>query len=195
MNKKIIFGIVCLGVIIVLMIIFFMKPQLNDVSNDSSKKIQIKETTKEPVELALELKDLPEGYFIAEKSERLKSDISERGLSLGWIKGYQVKFRKGESLFDFTNIVQWISFYPLENISKNLEFEPEPIEGWSFEKMPELKIGDASRSYRWTDLEYGDIEYEIEFIKKNVYVRISMFGSSTDYELLKDLTKKIEEKI
>ena len=78
-------------------------------------------TMEEPSELVLQFPDFPSNYTLKERTERVKSDISEEGLDLGWKKGYYVRYaRIGDSLFDVTVIEQSVSLHPIENISKIL---------------------------------------------------------------------------
>ena len=41
--------------------------------------------------MALQLSDLPEGYEIQERSERVASDVRQEGLDQGWKRGYVVE--------------------------------------------------------------------------------------------------------
>lgn len=156
-------------------------------------------TTKEPSELALQLSDFPSNYTIKERTERVKSDIIEKGLNLGWKKGYYVRYaRIGDILFDVTIVEQSISIYPLENISKILFVSHESTENRTYEELSKPNIGDDSKAYRVTVKdEFGteDRYYMIEFIKLDVYESFYIGGTTTDYELLKDLAKKAESKI
>jgi len=182
-NKTIIFG-VTLSIILVIIIAGFF------LFNPSKKT-----TSSSPLEIALTLSDLPVGYSIQERSERLKSDVSEDALNRGWQSGYYTRYFRGENLADFTKIEQYVSVYPLENITLLLQKDITVSEEETLEKMPSQNMGDGSKSYRVTNNEFGNTWYSFEFIKKDVYVRLDMFGTATDYELLKSLAKKIENKI
>lgn len=156
-------------------------------------------TTKEPSELVLQLSDFPSNYTLKERTERLKSDVIEEGLDLGWKKGYYVRYaRIGDSLFDITVIEQYTSVYPIENISKFFVTPRESTENTIWEEFSKPNIGDDSKAYRVTVKdEFGteDRYYIIQFIKLDVYEAFYMSGTTTDYELLKDLAKKAESKI
>lgn len=157
-------------------------------------------TTKEPFELVLQLSDFPSNYTIIDRTERVKSDVSEEGLNLGWKKGYHVAYvRIGDILFDVTRIEQSISIYPIENISNVLTLPYESTENRTIDEYSKPNIGDDSRAFRITvKNELSDDEeryYMIEFIKLDVYESFYMGGTSTDYELLKDLAQKAESKI
>jgi len=155
--------------------------------------------TKEPSELVLQLSDFPSNYTIKERTERVKSDISEEGLDLGWKKGYYVRYvRIGDNLFDATVIQQAISVHPLENISKVLTRPRESTGNMTYEELSKPNIGDDSKAYRVTAKdEFGteDRYYIIEFIKLDVYESFYISGTSIDYELLKDLAREAESKI
>ena len=167
----------------------------DSISNIQNIFTQPQTVSKEPSELTLQLSDLPTGYQIKVREDRLKSDVKESSISLGWQKGYHISFIKGEGL-QISTIEQWVSIYPLENISKMVSPEDfVPKEGWTMDEMPNLNIGDKSYVVRYKENEFGFTNYDIGFIKKNVYVRLVMYGSITDYELFKELAKKAADKI
>jgi len=90
-----------------------------------------------------------------------------------------------------------ISIYPIENISKVLTLPRESNENITFDELSKPNIEDNSRAFRITAKdEFGTEQryYQIEFIKMDVYESLYMSGTTTDYELLKDLSKKSEEK-
>lgn len=171
------------------------------VEEDTPSKIapSPKLTMEEPSELVLQLSDFPSNYTLKERTERVKSDISKEGLDFGWKKGYYVRYaRIGDSLFDVTVIEQSVSVYPIENISKIFATPHESTENMTWEEFSKPNIGDDSKAYRITVKdEFGteDRYYMIEFIKLDVYESFYMSGTTTDYELLKDLARKAESKI
>lgn len=158
-----------------------------------------KTTTMQASELILDLSDFPGNYSFKERSPRLKSDVSEEGIKLGWKGGYYVRYaRIGENIFDVTVIEQLISLYPIENITKVLESPRESTENLTFEEIPCSGIGNKCKSWRITitdEFETQERYYEIQFIKMDVYEDFYMSGTSTDYELLVNLVKKAEAKI
>ena len=195
MDRKVIIGV---GVVIAILIagyfVFFnqssstilpSKPQTygGDISN-----------------LVFSLEELPEGYKIADRTPRTRSDIGEEPLGWGWSEGYYIKYLKGteESIFDISRIEISNSRYPLENISKTLEgvdYGDYEVEGYTIDALPIPNIGENSKATRFTDSEFGFREYRIEFYKKDIYVKIVSGGATTDYEILKELAQKIEKKI
>jgi len=157
-------------------------------------------STLEPSELALQPSDFSSDYTIKERTERVKSDIFQEAVNLGWKSGYYVRYaRIGDGLFDITVIDQAISIYPLENISRISTIVPyESNENITFDELSKPNIGDDSRAFRITTKDEFGTEnryYQIEFRKMDVYETLCMYGSTTDYELLKELAKKAVAKI
>ena len=156
-------------------------------------------TTMQVSELILDLSDFPGNYSIKERNPRLKSDVNEEGIELGWKGGYYGRYaRIGENIFDVTLIEQHISLYPIENITKVPMLPRESTENITFEEIPCSGIGDKCISGRMTITdEFGREErvYMIEFVKMDVYELFYIIGTSTDYELLVNLAKKAEAKI
>ncbi len=158
-----------------------------------------KETTKQPIDLVLTLSELTGNYTVVERSPRLRSDILEGSLAWGWKEGYYIRFvRFGENPFSSTILEQWISIYPIENVTKNIESGLKSDENTTYEELPTPNIGDQSRAWRGTTTdEFGNQQrfYTIEFIKMNVYERLDMSGVITDFEELKALATKVAAKI
>ncbi|MBU4075927.1 MAG: hypothetical protein KKI06_04365 [Euryarchaeota archaeon] len=150
----------------------------------------------EPSSLILQLSDLPSNFSIKERTERVSSDVSENARNLSWKKGYYVRFAKGETLLDITVIEHTISIYPIDNISKVLDIPMESNEDVTFDELSNPNIGDKSRAFRVTEKSGLETRYNfIQFNKMDVHETLYMRGTSTDYELLKDLAKKAEAKI
>lgn len=164
--------------------------------------IQLPQEAKKPTivelqDLALTLSDLPNNFTLYERVERPKVDISQEAIVLGWKTGYSLIYTKDETS---SFILQWISIYPAENISKVIALPKNrsQFEGIIFDELSKPDIGDDSKAYRVTMTGgwFGNTTgYQIEFIKNNVYETIRMSGGVIDYELLKDLAKKAEAKI
>ena len=193
MEKKKQSYLIIVGVIVILIVggyfIFLSK------SSDSSVIPKIKESSKDVSELVLDLSDLPEDYKIIVKGPRTKSDISESGLNLGWKEGYRIAFATGEgTIFDFTTISQAVSKYPIENISLVLDdlFLYYEEKGYVIEELPNPYIGDKSIASKLTEEDFGIGTYQIEFVKKDIYMSFKTRGN---YELLEELAKKAEAKI
>ena len=155
-------------------------------------------STLELSELAIQVSDLPSNFTIKERSERVRSDLGQEAIDLGWKKGYYARYVKiGDNIFDVTIIEQIISVYPLENISKTLTLPRESGENITYDELSKPNIGENSRAFRITIKENSEEKrfYKIEFSKMDVYEAILMSGTTTDYELLKELAKKAEIKI
>ena len=60
----------------------------------STPTSEIKLSTIEPSEMALQLSDVPDGFKIIERSEMTNSDVSYFGIDNGWKKGYFVRFER-----------------------------------------------------------------------------------------------------
>lgn len=197
MNKNITIGIIVIATLLLVggYFIFFNQEQENNIQEGQQNAPAIKPTTKDISQLLLSETDLPSGYKVADRAPRVKSDVSEFGQNLGWIEGYRIRFIKGETIFDSTGIEQSISKYPIENITQLVRDKTDASEGWIAENLPDPKIGDKSRAISYKNIEFGNREYTIEFIKKDVYMSITISGIATDYELLKEITKKMASKI
>jgi hypothetical protein len=170
--------------------------QTATTSETNKEQPKIKLSSLEPSDLILQLSDLPSNFTIKERTERVRSDLDEDAKNLGWKKGYYVRFAKGETLLDITVINHAISIYPIDNISKVLDIPRKSDENVTFDELSNPNIGDKSKAFRVTEKTGLETRsYLIEFNKMDVYEYIYMSGTSTDYELLKDLAKKAEAKI
>jgi hypothetical protein len=156
----------------------------------------------QPGDMALQLSDMPSDYLLKDRTVIAYSEVSPLAHDLGWRQGYTVMFyRVNREKDDMTGIRQSISVYPPENIGKVYDLETEGIiSGLSSStryEIPFPKIGDQSIAYRETRV--GDpldfAVYTIIFSKKNVFETITMGGTSTDYETLKDVVRKAADKI
>ena len=195
MNKTTLITVI---VVIVLMVVggYFFLSQSNQQNDKKMLDIFSSKTSSiETSQLVLDVADLPVGFQIAERTPRLRSDVSADGLNMGWKEGYSVRYNKeGEGLLDISAISLSISRYPSENISKVLDYVSE-VKGHTVEELPNPQIGDNSQAIRYTEEEFGLRSYEIEFTKKDIYISLKMQGTTTDYELLKKLAVKVSSKI
>ena len=153
-------------------------------------------------EMALQLTDLPSDYLLRDRSVMTAPEVSQLTRDLGWQQGYFVTFdRTGRTRSDHTRIRQSISVFPVENMKRVFSLEKVAIEGTesmmsSPYEVPFPSVGDRSLAYRMTDTpEAGQVTYTVIFTKKNVYERITMAGTSTDYETLKDIVQKAAAKV
>ncbi len=163
---------------------------------------------KEPSQMVLEVSDLPDKNWTVEKNVRSREEVSQIERELGFKKGYNVTFFSQENDI----IKHFISVYPLVNSAINMTFSFETAKenyrtGRRYENtskrissISELDnpfIGDFSIAYNVTVLNKNVKEnvYTICFTKWDVAEVITIEGINSDYELLKELAKKAEEKI
>ena len=163
---------------------------------------EIKLSTIEPSEMALQSDELPENYQIKERSEQVKSDVVKSALDLGWKKGYIVKFVQVElNNLEVTSIEQDISIYPIENINKSLSLQRDEStkytanNSYTIDDLSNPNIGDQSQAYRITNKLDNSKSYAIDFTKQDVFESLRMSGTFTDYEILKELAQTAAEKI
>jgi hypothetical protein len=161
---------------------------------------EIKLSTIELSGMALQLDDLPENYQIKERSEQVRSDVVKSALDLGWKKGYIVKFVQVDSNnLEVTSIEQGISVYPIENRDKAFSLQKDESAKYTanitIDDLSNPNIGDQSQAYRITNKSDNSKSYAIDFIKQDVFESLSMSGTFTDYETLKELAKTAAEKI
>jgi len=197
MNKKII-PISIVVVIIILAVGSFLFFQKSTPQEDESNKLTAQTSSVAVSLLVLDIPDVPEDYSLQDKAPRVKSELSADGLELGWMEGYKISFTKSEdSAFSITRIDQLISKYPLENITK-LIIAPEEAEGVTVDEIPIEKLGDDSKAFKIVD--ENDFAgsfgyYQIQFIKMDILETLTISGTSQNFELLKELAKKAENKI
>ncbi len=157
---------------------------------------------KDIAEIALQPEDIPADYTLKDRSVMIAPEVTQLSRDLGWLKGYFVSFdRTGRLRSDFTRIRQSVSVFPVESMKKVFTLEKIAIEGGetmrpSPYEIPFPTTGDRSIAYRMTDSpEPGQVTYTVIFTKKNVYERITMSGTTTDYETLKEIVRKAAERI
>ncbi len=142
-------------------------------------------------------------YRIKDRSVMISPDVTQLAQGLGWRQGYFVLFyRLDKDKDDQTFVRQSINIFPIENMNKVFTIEKEDMKSRStgsgtFHEMPFPTIGDMSIAFRGSN---GDdpnsmVVYSVLFTKKDVYEKITMTGTTTDYETLKDITQKAVEKI
>jgi hypothetical protein len=165
-------------------------------------------TTESPVasvpvaDMALQLSDLPPDYILRDRSVIAYAGAGQLARDLGWRQGYQVSFyRLDRKKNDMTEITQEIDVYPLDTIREAYTLGKEallPAEDNATDyQVPFPLLGD--RSVAWRGVRDGDqgtiITYSVIFTAKNVYEKISMGGTTTDYETLRDIARHAEAKI
>ncbi|MHB8164677.1 MAG: hypothetical protein ACYDDV_10130 [Methanoregula sp.] len=155
-----------------------------------------------PGDMALQLADIPPDYLLRDRRVIAYSEVSQLAHDLGWQQEYVATFyRMNRETDDLTGIRQSISIYPPENMVKVYAIATEELlasqEGITRFEIPFPAIGDKSIAFRETRA--GDLQdfatYTMIFKKKNVFETITMGGTTTDYETLKDIARKAAEKI
>ncbi|MDD1693735.1 MAG: hypothetical protein LUQ71_03330 [Methanoregula sp.] len=153
-------------------------------------------------DMALQLTDMPPDYVLRDRTASAYAGVSRIFRDLGWLQGYQVSFyRLDKDRDDMTGISQEIGVYPLDTVKEVYAIEKEallpPDDSATDYQVPFPQQGD--RSIAWREIRTIDhttfVTYTVIFTKKNVYEKISMTGTTTDYEILKDITQKAAGKI
>jgi hypothetical protein len=160
-------------------------------------------STVQPSDMALQLADLPSDYILRDRSVMVSPEVAQLTRDLGWREGYFVAFyRIDKDKDDLTRIRQSINFFPIENMKKVFDLEKIDLESQAISPQIQSEIpfpvtGDYSRAYRLTDPTDAtkQVTYTVIFTKKNVYEKIVMTGTTTDYEVLKDVVQKAAAKI
>ena len=153
-------------------------------------------------DMALQLSDVPPDYLLRDRTVSAYEEVSQLARDLGWRQGYRVTFyRMNREKDDLTGIRQSISVYPEENMVKVYAIETEPMlslkNGTTRYEVPFPAAGDRSIAFRETRAgdPYDLAVYTVMFQKKNVFETITMGGTTTDYETLKDVVLKAAERI
>jgi hypothetical protein len=159
--------------------------------------------TVEPSAMALQLSDLPDGYIIRERSDVAYSELNPLARDEGWKQGYYVAFyRMDVRNIDITGISQQISIYPLDRV--RIMFDDVKMNLLSganvsvtITELPFPKTGDRTIALRTIDANdpYGIMTYTLVFTRKDVLEQIEMRGTTTDYEVLKDIAARAVQKI
>src|SRR3989344_1487644 len=191
-NKKVILLGITVLIIIIIMGLILYKNTFNLNASDKIKPSRIDDLSS----LILTSEDFPQnqGWTLKDRVERARSDVSERGLALGWKRGYYASYIRGDlklENLDYSRFDVFISEYPPENITMaflNVTESNDII----YDSLSVPRIGDESRVYKETHAGDTNTYYTLEFRKGTIYVRTFMYGIRTDFQLLKDLTEKIE---
>jgi hypothetical protein len=166
-------------------------------------------TTESPVatvtvsQMALQPSDIPSDYILKDRSDRTYLEMSQMSHDLGWRAGYAVTYyRVNQEKYDLTGLRQVIDLYPLANMNKVFDIEKEAILSQDtgtikIYELPCPKQGERTYAYRKTDTRSSlpIASYTIIFTKKDVYEELTMGGTTTDFETLKELAQSAAEKI
>lgn len=164
-------------------------------------------TTKEPPivpelssDMALQPSDIPSDFVLQDRTVIALPEVSQLARQLGWREGYYVSFyRRNGNNEIITRIWQSVSIFSSENINGVFLLEKEQLKeqqltpGSRYE-IPFPVIGERSIAFRETNPLDPErpVTYTVIFTKKNVYEKITMSGTNTDYETLKRLAQRAE---
>ena len=151
-------------------------------------------------DMALQPADLPSDYILQDRSVMALDEVSSLARELGWMQGYYVSFyRRISNTNDITLIRQSVSIFSADSINGVFLLEKEDLKNQQMSpgsryEIPFPPVGDQSIAFR--DMNPVDPEqpvtYTVIFTKKNVYEKITMSGTNTDYELFKFLAQRAE---
>jgi hypothetical protein len=151
-------------------------------------------------DMALQPADLPSDYVLQDRTVMALPEVSQLARQLGWRQGYYVSFyRRISNTNDFTRIRQSISFFSSDSINGVFLLEKEELKAQQLSpqsryEIPFPAVGERSIAFRDTNPLDPErpVTYTVIFTKKNVYEKITMSGTNTDYETLKRLVQRAE---
>lgn len=154
-------------------------------------------------QMALQPSDIPSDYILKNRSDLPYQGMSQMSHDLGWRAGYAVTYyRINQEKYDVTGLRQVIALYPLANMNKVFDIEKEAITSQEtatvkIYELPCPKMGERTTAYRTTDNQSSASfsTYTIIFTKKDVYEDLTMGGTTTDFETLKELAQVAADKI
>jgi hypothetical protein len=151
-------------------------------------------------DMALQPSDLPSDYILQDRSVMAVQEVSQLARELGWRQGYFVSFyRRNSNTNDITRIRQSVSIFSTDSINGVFLLEKEELKeqqmtpGSRYE-IPFPAVGERSIAFRDTNPVDPErpVTYTVIFTKKNVFEKITMSGTNTDYETLKRLVQRAE---
>jgi hypothetical protein len=151
-------------------------------------------------DMALQPSDLPTDYTLQDRTVIALPEVSQLARELGWRQGYYVSFyRRNGNTEIITRIWQSVNIFSSENINgvflleKEILKEQQLTPGTRYE-IPFPAIGERSIAFRETNPLDPErpVTYTVIFTKNNVYEKITMAGTNTDYETLKRLALRAE---
>ena len=151
-------------------------------------------------DMALQPADLPSDYILQDRSVTALPEVSQLTRELGWRQGYYVSYyRRISDTNDITRIRQSIDIFSSDSLNGVFLLEKEELNDQQLSpqnryEIPFPAVGDRSIAFRDTNLLDPErpVTYTVIFTRKNVYEKITMSGTSTDYETLKRLVKRAE---
>ena len=156
-----------------------------------------KTSTIEPSEMALQTSEYPANFTLVEKAERNSSTVADWGIAHGWKKGYYALYKTNDPVSPPGTVVeQYISVYPVENITLVIPDTKSGLKNWtietdkvnlSIEELSSPGIGDSSSAMKIFDKSDNTEMYIISFIKKDVYQDFWTNGTARDFETIRSL--------
>ena len=154
-------------------------------------------------DMALQLSDLPSDYVLKDRSVMALEDVPSLAIQLGWLQGYAVSFsRRIVNTDDVTYIRQTVSIYASDDMNGVFllardDLRNQQLTPGSRHEIPFPAVGERSIAFRETNPLDNDrpVTYTVVFIRKNVFEKITMSGTNTDYELVKRLAQRADSLI
>jgi len=166
-------------------------------------------TTESPVstvqvsQMALQPSDMPSDYILKDRSDITYLETDQMAHNLGWRAGYSVTYyRLNRQQNDMTEVSQEIDLYPLANMNDVFNIAQDSITAQATGSMqvyqlPCPSMGEHTAAYRESDIEnpFSIPTYTIIFTHKDVFEKLTMSGTTTDFEALKALARTASDKI
>jgi hypothetical protein len=154
-------------------------------------------------QMALQPSDMPAEYILKDRSDLTYLEMDQMSHDLGWRAGYTVTYyRMNQEKYDMTELRQVIDLYPLANMNNVFNIETGAITGQEngttqIYELPCPNMGDRTFAYREHDTQspLSITTYSIIFTNKDVYEELTMSGTTTDFETLKELARTAADKI
>ncbi|WML67738.1 MAG: hypothetical protein METHP_01292 [Methanoregula sp. SKADARSKE-2] len=173
-----------------------MTPTLTPLPSTPAAK-ESTTATFSPADMALQLSDLPDDYFIRDRSATSYDQQTALNRDLGWRQGYFVSFyRMNIDRVDITGITQTLGIYAPENMNKVYSQAKSELltigNATELYEIPFPVLGDRSIAIRKKGAEnrHDVVTYSVIFTRKNVFEMISMTGTTTDSETLIDVAQR-----
>jgi hypothetical protein len=151
-------------------------------------------------DMALQPSDLPSDYVLQDRTVMALQEVSPLARELGWRQGYYVSFyHRNTNNNEITRIQQSVSIFLSDDINgvyllEREELREQKLTPGSRYEIPFPAVGERSIAFRETNPFDPErpVTYTVIFTKKNVFEKITMSGTSTDYEALKRLAQRAE---
>jgi hypothetical protein len=154
----------------------------------------------QPADMALQPADLPSDYILHDRSVMALPEISSMARELGWKQGYYVSYyRMNTNTNDITLIWQSVSIYSSDTINGVFLLEKEDLKDQQLSpgsryEIPFPATGERSIAFRETNPMDRErpVTYTVIFTRADVFEKITMSGTNTDYETLKRLVQRAD---